>query len=112
MISIKGKWALVTGASRGVGPYIATGLAELGCNIVLHSRSKENTVEVASSLKEKGVSVIVTAAELNDQNQVDAMLNDILSQVPQIDILYNNCDHDIVSFRSLANHGRGLSHRF
>lgn len=90
MLNLNGKWALVTGASRGVGPYIASALADLGCNIVLHSRSKEHTQSIAAMLKEKGVSVIIVAAELNDQNQVDAMLNDILMQIPQVDILYNN----------------------
>jgi NAD(P)-dependent dehydrogenase (short-subunit alcohol dehydrogenase family) len=90
MLNLKGKWALVTGASRGVGSHIATALAVLGCNVVLHSRSKEHTVSLAANLKEKGVSVIPVAAELDDQNQVDAMLNDILAQVPQIDILFNN----------------------
>lgn len=90
MLNINGKWALVTGASRGVGKHIATALADLGCNVVLHSRSTEHTASLAANLKEKGVSIIVVAAELNDQTQVDAMLDDILAQVPKIDILYNN----------------------
>jgi len=90
MVNLNEKWALVTGASRGVGAHIATGLADLGCNVVLHSRSKEHTVGLAASLKEKGVFVITVAAELSDQNQVDAMLDDILAQAPQIDILFNN----------------------
>jgi len=90
MLNLNGKWAFVTGASRGVGTHIATALADLGCNVVLHSRCKEHTASLAANLKEKGVSVIVVAAELDDQNQVDAMLNDILAQVPQIDILINN----------------------
>ncbi len=41
-IDIGGKWALVTGASRGVGQQIALGLADLGVNLVLHSSSKGN----------------------------------------------------------------------
>lgn len=90
MLNINGKWALVTGASRGVGAHIATALADLGCNLVLHSRSKEHTAALVSNLKRKGVSVIAVAAELGDQNQVDAMLDEVLAQVPQIDILYNN----------------------
>jgi 3-oxoacyl-[acyl-carrier protein] reductase len=90
VLNLNVTWALVTGASRGVGSHIATALADLGCNVVLHSRSKEHATVLAANLKAKGVSVIVVAAELDDQNQVDAMLNDILAQVPQIDILFNN----------------------
>jgi short-subunit dehydrogenase len=90
MINLNGKWAFVTGASRGVGTHIATALADLGCNLVLHSRSKEHTLGLAARLKEKGISVISVAAEFNDQNRVDAVLDDILAQVPRIDILFNN----------------------
>ena len=90
MLNIEGKWALVTGASRGVGLHIATALADLDCNVVLHSRSQEHTSGLATKLQEKGVSVVSVAAELDDQNQVDAMLDDALAQVPQIDILFNN----------------------
>ncbi len=90
MMNLNGKWAFVTGASRGVGTHLATALAELGCNIVLHSRSKEHTTGIAAKIKEKSVSVIAVEAELNDQTQVDAMLNDILEQISQVDILFNN----------------------
>jgi len=90
MYNLKGKWALVTGASRGVGQRIATALADLDCNVILHGRKKENTIDLADKLQKKGVSIISVAAELDDQNQVDAMLNDILSRISHVDILYNN----------------------
>ena len=38
-IDIRGKWALVTGASRGIGSLVSVALAERHCNLVLHSRS-------------------------------------------------------------------------
>jgi NAD(P)-dependent dehydrogenase (short-subunit alcohol dehydrogenase family) len=87
---MQGRWAFITGASRGVGAHIATALAALGCNVVLHSRSNAHTRGLAASLSEQGVSVISVAAELNDQDQVDAMLDDILARAPQIDIVFNN----------------------
>lgn len=90
MVNLSGKWALVTGASRGVGIHIATALADLGCNVALHSRSTAHTVSLAANIKGKGVSVTAVAAELDDQNQVEAMLSTLLAQVPQIDILFNN----------------------
>jgi 3-oxoacyl-[acyl-carrier protein] reductase len=90
MLNVNGKWALVTGASRGIGLQIVNALAELGCNLILHSRRKEHTTALVSDLKRKGVSVIAVAAELSDQHQVDAMLDEVLALVPQIDILYNN----------------------
>lgn len=90
MVKVTGKWALVTGASRGVGAHIAAALADLGCNLVLHSRSKEHTADLVARLNKKDVSVVAVGAELDDQRQVDAMLDEILAQVPQVDIVFNN----------------------
>ena len=87
---IKGKWALVTGASRGIGRQVSLGLAEYGCNIVLHSRETVGTDALATELLAKGVQVRQVAAELSDIAQVDAMLVSVLSSVPGIDIVYNN----------------------
>ena len=87
---IRGKWALVTGASRGVGRQIALGLADYGCNVILHSRDSMHTESLAAELTTKGVQIQQVAAELSDQNQVDTMLTTVLSLVPGIDIVYNN----------------------
>ena len=83
---IRGKWALVTGASRGIGRQVCMGLSQYGCNLVLHSRNAAHTQSLAAELSAKGVQVHQVAGELSDQNQVDAMLKGI----PPIDILYNN----------------------
>lgn len=45
-VDIRGRWALVTGAARGVGRQIALGLAQRGCNLVLHSRERAHTAEL------------------------------------------------------------------
>lgn len=89
-MNVKGKWVLITGASRGVGMHIAAALADLGCNLVLHSRSVEHTAELMASLSKKGVSVVAVSAELDDQGQVDAMLNEIEARVAQVDMVFNN----------------------
>lgn len=46
MVDVKGKWALVTGASRGIGKLAATELAKRGCNIIALSRKLEHTLDV------------------------------------------------------------------
>ena len=57
MLDIRNKWALVTGASRGVGLQVACALASRGCNLVVHSRKKEHTAPEAQQLS-KNVKVI------------------------------------------------------
>jgi NAD(P)-dependent dehydrogenase (short-subunit alcohol dehydrogenase family) len=90
MTSLKNKWSLVTGASRGVGSHVSEGLARLGSNLVLHSRELSHTSALASKLAGLGVQVVTVSAELSDQAQVDAMLDAALKQAGQIDIVYNN----------------------
>jgi NAD(P)-dependent dehydrogenase (short-subunit alcohol dehydrogenase family) len=90
MTSLKGKWSLVTGASRGVGVHLSEGLAKLGSNVVLHSRDLSHTRALAAKLGGLGVKVVAVSGELSDQAQVDAMLDETLKKAGQIDIVYNN----------------------
>jgi NAD(P)-dependent dehydrogenase (short-subunit alcohol dehydrogenase family) len=89
-IDIRGKWAFVTGASRGVGKQIALGLADLGCNVVVHSRDRAHTAALERALAERGVEVAAVAAELSDQDAVDRMLDEALARAGGFDILFNN----------------------
>ena len=89
MTSLLGKWSFVTGASRGVGAHLATGLADLGSNLVLHSRDLGHTAGLAEKLRATGVTVVTVAAELSDPAQIDPLLDRVQSVAP-IDILYNN----------------------
>lgn len=66
MISVKGKWALLTGASRGIGRLTARFMAEQGCNLVLHSRKLSHLDEVLAEVRALGVEAHGVAAELND----------------------------------------------
>ncbi len=88
--STKGKWALVTGASRGVGKQVAMALAKLGCHVALHSREASHTDAIAKEAKALGVQVIQVSGELSDQAQVDALLESALKGAGRIDMVFNN----------------------
>ncbi len=90
MLTLNGKWSLVTGASRGVGLHVSEGLARLGSNLVLHSRELAHTQALVTKLEALGVKVVAVAGELSLQAEVDAMLDAALLQAGQIDVLYNN----------------------
>lgn len=89
-IDLRGKWALVTGASRGVGHQIARGLAARGCNLVLHSRDLAHTRQLEIDLSSQGVRAVSVAAELSNQQEVDQMVSDALRVADGVDILFNN----------------------
>lgn len=88
MKKLNGRRALVTGASRGVGRQVALALAEQGCDLILHSRELGHTQALAQELRPL-VAVETIAAELSSAEQVEAMIDGLLTR-GGVDILYNN----------------------
>ncbi|MBP3637065.1 MAG: SDR family oxidoreductase, partial [Clostridia bacterium] len=90
MVNVKGRWALITGASRGIGYLTAIFMAQQGCNLILHSRTLEGTQKVKAEVEALGVSAHSVAAELNDLAAVEAMLSQIDALNVPVDIVLNN----------------------
>ncbi|GAB7388316.1 SDR family oxidoreductase [Bacillaceae bacterium] len=87
------KWALVTGAGRGIGAEIAKALARDGVHLYLHYfRSREGVREVAAYCESRGVEALVCRADLRNHEEIAALFKE-LPRMP--DILVNNagCDH-------------------
>ena len=87
-MNIKNKWALITGASRGVGKEIAKAMAAEGCNLILHSRSIEHTKILAEELK--GVKVFQIEGDLSDVSVAEKIADEAERLSGGLDILYNN----------------------
>ena len=90
MIDIQGKWALVTGASRGLGFLAAQALAQRGCNVILQSRSVEHLQKAAAAISAFGVEVKCVSCELAEEKSVRDMLAEIDSFGVDVDIVLNN----------------------
>ena len=89
-VDIAKKWALVTGASRGVGQQIALGLAKKGVNLVLHSSSLGNQLETRGLVEGTGATVHGVEGDLSDRGSIGAFIEQAELQSGGIDILYNN----------------------
>jgi NAD(P)-dependent dehydrogenase (short-subunit alcohol dehydrogenase family) len=89
-VDIRGKWALVTGAARGVGRQVAQGLAARGCNVVLHSREQAHTAALEQELAAKGVKVAAVAGELSNPAEVDRLVDEAIAASGGLDVVYNN----------------------
>ena len=87
---LRGKTALVTGASRGIGAAIARTLCEAGASVVLCSRSAEAVTQVADTLTGEGYTALATAADISKKSDVEALIQVALDQFSQLDILVNN----------------------
>ena len=84
---LDGKWALVTGAARGIGRGIALELAHAGCNIIVNDYAAQTAAEETLDLIRKtGVEAKMLLADVASGSAVDALFK----QVNELDILVNN----------------------
>jgi 3-oxoacyl-[acyl-carrier protein] reductase len=83
--------ALVTGSSRGIGRAIVIELAKSGIDIVVNdSKNPQEGFEVAKEITKMGQRAIYIQADVSDPDQVEKMVEEILSEFGKIDILVNN----------------------
>lgn len=88
--TLKGRNALITGASKGLGRAMAIALAENGAHLVLVARSKEKLEDVAGEVEQAGGTASVFAADITDEAQVLQLEKDVVASVGKIQILINN----------------------
>ncbi|HOO06791.1 MAG TPA: SDR family oxidoreductase [Ruminococcus sp.] len=99
MTDLKGKWALITGAARGIGRLAALEMARQGVNLILHSRNIEHCQAVLEEVTALGVQAKAVQAELNDLAQVEAMCAQIDEMGVPVEIILNNAGLQI-AYRS------------
>jgi 3-oxoacyl-[acyl-carrier protein] reductase len=109
---LSGKTAWITGSSRGIGRGIASHLASLGANVVVHGSSPDSArafgeadslQTVAEAIaQEQGVQTLALAGDLTEECQVANLVTAIRSRFGQIDILVNCAGGDIGSAGAFA----------
>jgi NAD(P)-dependent dehydrogenase (short-subunit alcohol dehydrogenase family) len=87
---LKGKTALVTGSSRGLGFLLAKEYASRGCKVVICSRDEGELAMARDALRKKGAEVLAIACDVSDEFEVRAMVEEITERFGGIDILVNN----------------------
>ncbi|HUH11628.1 MAG TPA: SDR family NAD(P)-dependent oxidoreductase, partial [Longimicrobiales bacterium] len=90
MERLRGKTALVTGASRGIGRRIAVALAEQGMNLVLSARSSPALERAATACRSTGVRVAAIAADLGRRSEVESLAARAEAESDGITVLVNN----------------------
>ena len=112
LFDLKGKTALVTGGSRGLGLQLAQALGEAGARVMLSSRKAEDLVESAALLKAAGIDVDWIAADCSKEADIRALADDTLKRFGQVDILVNNAgaawgapaeDHPVEAWDKVMN---------
>ncbi len=87
---MKGKVAVVTGSSRGIGLAIARTLAKNGCRVVINSRSQERINSIASELQKHGLEITGIGADIQTKEGADQLIQGAIEKWGGVDILVNN----------------------
>ncbi|MBW6487078.1 MAG: SDR family oxidoreductase [Syntrophobacterales bacterium] len=90
LFSLKGKTALITGASRGIGEAIAKILSAHGARVILVSRRPENLQRVETKIREAGGEVESLVCNMGDIEQIQTLFAEVAKRFPKLDILVNN----------------------
>lgn len=86
----KGKWALVTGASAGIGTALARELAQHGAKLILTARRRDRLETLAAELTAKGTQVRIVTADLNDPRAPQQIYDATEGSGLSVEILINN----------------------
>ena len=89
-LGLKGKVAVVTGSSRGIGKGIAASLAAEGCRLVLCARGKKTLAETAAELRQGGTEVLDLSLDITRKEDALILREQTLNTFDKIDILVNS----------------------
>ena len=113
MIDLKGKRALVTGGSRGIGAAIALALAEYGADVAItYQNSAGRADDVVSSIQKLGRRGLAVQADSADPDAIKRAVNEVVATLGGLDILVNSAaialagaiaDIDLTKFQQLMD---------
>lgn len=89
-LQLKGKVALVTGSTSGIGEQIAKTLAAEGVKVVVHGRGQTEAERVCAEIEAAGGTVVYTLGNLSEDSAVEGIVNDAIKAFGMVDILINN----------------------
>jgi len=112
LLSLKGKAALVTGGSRGLGLQMAEALGEMGAKVAITARKKDELDEAAAHLSSLGISCKAYVCDIGKREQIAPLADAVLKDLGKVDILVNNAgatwgapaeDHPLDAWDKLVN---------
>lgn len=86
-----GEWAIVTGASSGIGLELATQLSTAGLNLIIHARNRERLEKVEQELKTRHIQVIPVVADVSESEGVEKIIH--AAQGLNVGLLINNAGY-------------------
>src|ERR1044071_10039897 len=90
LLSLKGRNALVTGGSRGLGLQMAEALGEMGAKVAVTARKKDELDEAVSHLKKLEIDAAAFVCDIGKREQIVPLADAVLKDFGKVDILVNN----------------------
>ena len=112
LFDLKGKTALITGGSRGLGLQMAHALGEQGARVVISSRKASDLEAATAELKAAGIDASWIAADCSQEQDIQRLANETLERLGEVDILVNNAgaawgapaeDHPVEAWDKVMN---------
>jgi NAD(P)-dependent dehydrogenase (short-subunit alcohol dehydrogenase family) len=112
LLSLKGRTALVTGGSRGLGLQMAEALGEVGAKVAITARKKDELDEAISHLRKISVEAKAYVCDIGKREQIGPLADAVLNDFGKVDILVNNAgatwgapaeDHPLEAWDKLVN---------
>jgi len=89
-LGLKGKVALVTGSSRGIGRGAALALAAEGCGVMLTGRDQKALEDVAGKIRTMGPRAAISVLDLREPGAAEKLIEQVKRELGGLDILVNN----------------------
>lgn len=87
---LRGKVAIITGSSRGIGKGIALRLAKEGMMVVINGRSVDRLNETAAEFRDLGINVLAIPADVSSSADIDKLFTSTINQFGTVDLMVNN----------------------
>ncbi|MFP4227766.1 MAG: SDR family NAD(P)-dependent oxidoreductase [Salinivenus sp.] len=89
-LGLQDRVAIVTGASRGIGKYIAEALAREGCNVAICARTAEDLQEAAQDVEAEGADVLAVPMDVTEDGEPERLVQDTVDRFGRIDAYVGN----------------------
>ena len=99
MFDLSGRVALVTGGGYGIGRSICEAMAEFGADVAIADINEELAKETSGLLTKFGHRTLAIRADVSDSRAIDHMVNETVTKLGSIDILFNNAGFILGKFR-------------
>jgi NAD(P)-dependent dehydrogenase (short-subunit alcohol dehydrogenase family) len=112
LLNLKGKTALVTGGSRGLGLQISQALGEMGAKVAITARKKDELEEAVSHLEKQDIKSHYFVCDMGKREAIPPVVEEILKKFGRVDVLVNNAgatwgapaeDHPLEAWDKLVN---------